>query len=188
MGEPEMSVCLEHLRALAEALTGEPGVAGEGAYLRAYTVSDQQSLDRLETLLVTANADLTELTAAIVASFVSHNALPADELPAFISSTHAALAALRGHVNTLSGEPGADVPISESVTNDFLVCLEDGHKLRSLKRYLKRKYGMSPEQYRAKWGLPKDYPMVAPAYSALRSLIARRRGPTVERVSQLDKQ
>jgi Flp pilus assembly protein CpaB len=137
MGEPEMSVCLEHLRALAEALTGEPGVAGEGAYLRAYTVSDQQSLDRLETafficrmrrnvaidrrtLLVTANADLTELTAAIVASFVSHNALPADELPAFISSTHAALAALRGHVNTLSGEPGADVPISESVTNDFL--------------------------------------------------------------------
>jgi predicted transcriptional regulator len=137
---------------------------------------------------VTANADLTELTVAIVASYVSHNALPADELPAFISSTHAALAALRGHANTLASEPEPAVPISESVTNDFLVCLEDGRKLRSLKRYLKRKYGMSPEQYRAKWGLPKDYPMVAPAYSALRSLIARRRSPTMERVPRLDQQ
>ena len=127
---------------------------------------------------MTANADLTDLTAAIVASYVSHNALPADELPAFISSMHAALVALRGHANTLANEPESAVPISESVTNDFLVCLEDGCKLKSLKRYLKRKYGMSPEQYRAKWGLPKDYPMVAPAYSALRSLIAKRRSPT----------
>jgi predicted transcriptional regulator len=137
---------------------------------------------------VIANADLTDLTASIVASYVSHNALPAAELPAFISSTHAALAALRGHVNTVASKPEAAVPISESVTNDFLVCLEDGRKLKSLKRYLKRKYGMSPEQYRAKWGLPKDYPMVAPAYSALRSLIARRQSPTMERAARLDKQ
>lgn len=136
---------------------------------------------------MTENVDLTELTAAIVTSFVSHNALPADKLPAFISSMDTALVALQDHVNTQASEPEPAVPICESVSNDFLICLEDGCKLKSMKRYLKRKDGMSPEQYRVKWGLPNDYPMVAPAYSALRSLIAKRHSRAAEQTPQSDK-
>ncbi|SIO29220.1 MucR family transcriptional regulator [Paraburkholderia phenazinium] len=116
---------------------------------------------------------LIELTAEIVASFVSCNPLPAADLPAFISSTHAALAALRDPGEEACSPGEAAVPIDESIHDDYLVCLEDGRKLKSLKRHLQHRYGMTPEQYRAKWGLPADYPMVAPAYSALRSTIAK---------------
>jgi predicted transcriptional regulator len=118
------------------------------------------------------DTDLIELTAEIVASFVSCNPLPATELPMFITRTYAALAALR--VTPVPAEPHAAVPIDESVHDDYLVCLEDGRKLKSLKRHLRYCFGMTPEEYRAKWGLPSDYPMVAPAYSALRSSIAKR--------------
>jgi predicted transcriptional regulator len=120
-----------------------------------------------------ADTDLIELTAEIVASFVSCNPLPAKDLPAFISSTHAALAALRG-TPAPAVQQRAAVPIEESVHDDYLVCLEDGHKLKSLKNYLQRHFSMTPDEYRAKWGLPADYPMVAPDYSALRSSIAKR--------------
>lgn len=120
---------------------------------------------------MTKDTDLIELTAKIVASFVSCNALSAAELPALIASTHAALSALRPPPAT---RQRAAVPIDESVCDDYLVCLEDGRRLKSLRRHLQRHFAMTPDEYRAKWGLPADYPMVAPAYSALRSSIARR--------------
>ena len=123
---------------------------------------------------VTEGIDLVELTAEIVASFVSCNPLPAADLPAFISSTHAALAALRAESESAPvTQQRAAVPVEESVHDDYLVCLEDGRKLKSLKRHLQRRFSMTPDEYRAKWGLPADYPMVAPAYSALRSSIAK---------------
>ncbi len=123
--------------------------------------------------VVTEDIDLIELTAEIVASFVSCNPLPAADLPAFISSTYAALAALRTRPAPAALQRAA-VPIEESVHDDYLVCLEDGRRLKSLKRYLQRHFAMTPDEYRAKWGLPADYPMVARAYSALRSSIAKR--------------
>ncbi len=119
------------------------------------------------------DANLIALTAAIVASFVSRNPLPASDVPAFIKSIHTALAALRAPLSPAAGQRAA-VPVDESVHDDYLVCLEDGHKLKSLKRYLQRHFAMTPDEYRTKWGLPADYPMVAPAYSALRSSIAKR--------------
>jgi predicted transcriptional regulator len=122
---------------------------------------------------VNEDVDLIELTAEIVASFVSCNPLPAADLSAFISSTYAALAALRTP-SAPATQQRAAVPIEESVHDDYLVCLEDGRRLKSLKRYLQRHFAMTPDEYRAKWGLPADYPMVAPAYSALRSSIAKR--------------
>ncbi|MFM0649359.1 MucR family transcriptional regulator [Paraburkholderia bryophila] len=118
-------------------------------------------------------ANLIELTVEIVASYVASNSLPTGELPALISSTHAALVALYESATERIRQRAA-VPIEESVHDDYLVCLEDGRKLKSLKRYLQRQFGMTPDEYRAKWSLPADYPMVAPAYSALRSSIARR--------------
>jgi predicted transcriptional regulator len=99
--------------------------------------------------------------------------LPAADLPAFIWSTYAALAALRT-TSIPAAQQRAAVPIEDSVRDDYLVCLEDGRRLKSLKRYLQRHFAMTPDEYRAKWGLPADYPMVAPAYSALRSSIAKR--------------
>lgn len=122
---------------------------------------------------MTERSQLIELTAEIVASFVSCNPLPAADLPAFISSTYSALAALREPCDQAGSHGEAAVPIAESIHDDYLVCLEDGRKLKSLKRHLQHRYGMTPDQYRTKWGLPADYPMVAPAYSALRSTIAK---------------
>jgi predicted transcriptional regulator len=119
--------------------------------------------------------NLTELTAVIVACFVSNNPLTAPELPVLIASTHAALRSIDAVPVTAEGGQKPAVPIEESVAHDYLICLNDGQKLRALKRYIYRKYALSPEQYREKWGLPDDYPMVAPAYSALRSKIAKER-------------
>ena len=121
-------------------------------------------------------SNLTELTAVIVACFVSNNSLAANEVPALIAATHAALNSLeKGRAGLRSEEPPA-VPAEDSISHDFLICLNDGRKLRALKRYLKRKYGLSPDAYREKWGLPADYPMVAPAYSELRAKIAKEKG------------
>jgi predicted transcriptional regulator len=118
--------------------------------------------------------DLRELTARVVASFVSHQSLPASEVPELIKLTYRAFANL--------GQTDADrsitrtpaVPIEQSVAEDFIVCLEDGRRLKTLKRYLRQQYGLSPQQYRSRWGLPSDYPMVAPSYTRLRSSLARR--------------
>jgi predicted transcriptional regulator len=123
--------------------------------------------------------NLTELTAMVVACFVSNNPLAAIDLPALISSTHGALLDIdQSRTRTENDEKPATgekpaVPVAESVAHDYLICLNDGRKLRALKRYLRRKYSLSPEQYRKKWGLPDDYPMVAPAYSELRRKIAK---------------
>jgi predicted transcriptional regulator len=123
------------------------------------------------------NELLVELVAGIVSAFVSHNSVPTSDLPALIASTHSALTGLDKHVAPAVEEKLVPaVPIKKSITPDFLICLEDGKKFKSLKRHLNTQYGMSPDQYRAKWGLPGDYPMVAPAYAEARSSLAKKMG------------
>jgi predicted transcriptional regulator len=121
--------------------------------------------------------DLIELSAEIVCAYVSHNALGAADLPKLISDVHNAL---RGLHSTEVIEPTEElkpaVPVRKSVAADYIVCLEDGKKFKSLKRHLRTHYNLSPEEYREKWGLPSDYPMVAPNYSATRSRLAKDNG------------
>ncbi|WP_419759131.1 MucR family transcriptional regulator [Acidisoma sp.] len=119
--------------------------------------------------------DLTGLTAWVVASFVSRNPIAAQDLPQLIKGVFAALAELEPDRTGRPSKPNPAVPIDQSVTHDYIVCLEDGQHLKTLKRYLWRKYALSPEQYRSRWQLPDDYPLIAPAYTALRSRLARRR-------------
>ena len=111
----------------------------------------------------------------VVAAYVSNNSLPLNDLPALMRSVHTSLTDLAaGHVPAPVEEPQAPaVPIKKSITSEFLICLEDGKKFRSLKRHLGTVYKLTPEKYREKWGLPSDYPMVAPAYSAVRSQLAK---------------
>jgi predicted transcriptional regulator len=116
-----------------------------------------------------------ELTACVVASFVSNHSVTINELPELINLTYRAFAGLkRADVDRAVARVPA-VPIEQSVADDYLVCLEDGHRLKTLKRYIRRHYDLTPQQYRARWGLPADYPMVAPSYARLRSSLARRR-------------
>ena len=119
--------------------------------------------------------DLVELTVRVVAGFVSHNTITAAELPALIRTTYAVLSELSPDRFSSRPQQAPAVPIDESVTRDYIMCLEDGRRLKTLKRYLRRKYSLTPEQYRARWHLPDDYPMVAPGYAELRSSLARRR-------------
>jgi predicted transcriptional regulator len=115
-----------------------------------------------------------ELTADIASAYVSNNTVAASELPGLIK---AVFGALTGVGESDPAEPQAPaVPIRKSITPDYLICLEDGRRFKSLKRHLRSKYALSPEDYRAKWALPKDYPMVAPAYSAARSSLAKQIG------------
>jgi predicted transcriptional regulator len=118
--------------------------------------------------------NLTELAAVIVASFVANNTMTAAEVPDFIASTHAALARIDADRTNAEAMQKPAVPIEESVAYEYIVCLNDGRRLRALKRYLQRKYSLSPDQYRRKWVLPNDYRMVAPAYSELRAKIAKK--------------
>jgi predicted transcriptional regulator len=123
--------------------------------------------------------DLLALTSDIVAAYVSNNPIPVSELPAVIKSVHNTLGNLNGATPTsteLAGEQKPAVPIKKSITAEYLICLEDGKRLKMLKRYLRSRYGLSPEQYRTKWGLPPDYPMVASDYAALRSDFAKKNG------------
>lgn len=121
--------------------------------------------------------DILKLATEIVAAYVSNNPIPVSEVPAMIKSVHTTLGGLGGG---LPGEiPLAQKPaiaVKRSVNPDFIVCLEDGKKLKMLKRYLRSNYGMTPEEYRSKWGLPADYPMVAPNYAAQRSEFAKKIG------------
>ncbi len=121
--------------------------------------------------------DSKELVAEIVAVFVSHNSLPVAELPALIASLDTALRGLIGRAPTAAEaeKPTPAVPIKKSITPDYLVCLDDGMKFQSLKRHL-RTLGMTPDEYRAKWGLASDYPMVAANYAAKRSNLAKSMG------------
>jgi len=121
--------------------------------------------------------DLTSLTADIVSAYVAHNAIGSDRLPDFIGSVYGALsrASLQG-VEPPKVELKPAVAIKKSVTAEYIICLEDGKKFKSLKRHLRSQYDMSPEEYREKWGLPHDYPMVAPNYAAARSDMAKNIG------------
>ena len=118
------------------------------------------------------------LGAEIVAAYVSRNAVSPDAVPEIIRTVHQALEGLsKGAAPPTPEErPKPAVPISKSVQHDFIVCLEDGKRLKMLKRYLRSRYDMSPEDYRRRWGLPADYPMVAPAYAARRSDFAKQIG------------
>ncbi|NEU13622.1 transcriptional regulator [Methylobacterium sp. BTF04] len=122
-------------------------------------------------------SDNITLAVEIVSAFVSNNSVPAGELPALIGSVHATLGQLR-HTNPAEKvEPQTPaVSIKRSITPDHIVCLEDGKKFKSLKRHLRTRYDMTPDQYRAKWNLPSDYPMVAPNYAAARSELAKNMG------------
>lgn len=122
-------------------------------------------------------SEVIEMTADIVSAFVSNNSVPAGELPALIQSVHRALSGVSTTPEVVESAPREPaVPVKKSVNPDFIVCLEDGRKFKSLKRHLRTKYNMSPEEYRSKWGLPKDYPMVAPNYAKARSDLAKQMG------------
>ncbi|HQS47472.1 MAG: transcriptional regulator [Rhizobiales bacterium 17-65-6] len=127
----------------------------------------------------TADVDFLGLSADIVSAFVTNNSVAAAELPALIGSVHSALVAIsngQSERETLREPPQPAISIKKSVTPDYIVCLEDGKKFKSLKRHLRTTYNMTPEQYRAKWSLASDYPMVAPSYAAARSELAKKMG------------
>ena len=118
-----------------------------------------------------------QLTANIVSAYVSNNTVPSAEIPNLIGQIHSALLRVSGGQAPTPAEPlKPAVPLKRSITSDYLVCLEDRKKFKSLKRHLRTQYGMTPEQYREKWGLPPDYPMVAPNYAAARSQLAKQMG------------
>lgn len=120
---------------------------------------------------------LVELTTEIVSGYVAKNSVPLSELPSVIAQVHHALQRLTAaSAHEVVAEKQPAVPVKKSVTPDYLVCLEDGKKFKSLKRHLMTHYGLSPADYRAKWGLPADYPMVAPNYAAARSALAKSMG------------
>jgi len=123
------------------------------------------------------SGELLKLVSEIVASYVSNNPVPVSELPAMIRSVHATMGGLSGSlaIDAVTSQKPA-VTIKKSITPEYLICLEDGKKLKMLKRYLRSRYGLSPDQYRTKWGLPADYPMVASNYAAQRSEFAKKIG------------
>jgi predicted transcriptional regulator len=124
-----------------------------------------------------ANGNYIELTAEIVSAYVSNNTVPASEIPSLINQVYAALSRVSGKPGEIPAEPlKPAVSVKKSITPEYIVCLEDGKKFKSLKRHLRTQYNLSPEQYREKWGLPPDYPMVAPAYAKARSALAKQMG------------
>lgn len=125
----------------------------------------------------TQSKAFVDLTASIVSAYVSNNPTTAAEIPALISQIHAALVRVANGGDHAASEPVKPaISVKKSMTPDYLVCLEDGKKFKSLKRHLRTQYNMSPEQYREKWGLPADYPMVAPNYAVARSQLAKKMG------------
>jgi predicted transcriptional regulator len=124
-----------------------------------------------------ASDNFIELTADIVSAYVSNNTVSAGDIPALINQVHSALMRVSGGQGEASTEPlKPAVPVKRSISAEHIVCLEDGKKFKSLKRHLRTQYNMTPEQYREKWGLPADYPMVAPNYAAARSQLAKQMG------------
>jgi predicted transcriptional regulator len=118
-----------------------------------------------------------DLTASIVSAYVSNNPMPASDVPGLIGQIHAALLRVSSGRAEVPLEPAKPaVSIKRSMTPDYLVCLEDGKRFKSLKRHLQSQYNLTPEQYREKWGLPPDYPMVAPNYAVARSQLAKKMG------------
>lgn len=126
---------------------------------------------------VLPNEELMRMTSDIVSSFVSNNPVTTESLPDVIRSVYRTVSGLAGAPEKTTDEkPKPAVPVSKSVTNDYIICLEDGRKLKMLKRYLRSHYDMSPDEYRRRWGLGVDYPMVAPSYTERRSEFAKKIG------------
>jgi predicted transcriptional regulator len=124
-----------------------------------------------------ASGNFIELTAEIVSAYVSNNSVAAGEIPGLISQVYTALSRISGKPGDAPAEPlKPAVSVKKSITPEHIVCLEDGKKFKSLKRHLRTQYNMTPEQYREKWGLGADYPMVAPNYAAARSQLAKQMG------------
>jgi predicted transcriptional regulator len=124
-----------------------------------------------------ASNNLVELAADIVSAYVANNSVRPSDLPELINAVHSALKTTGNQQNQAEAQPLTPaVSIKKSIGQDYIICLDDGKKFKSLKRHLRTKYGMTPEQYREKWGLPKDYPMVAPAYARARSELAKSMG------------
>src|ERR1700741_3874074 len=122
-------------------------------------------------------SEFVELTADIVSAYVGNNSVSAAGLPSLIRSIHDAIRGIsNGQIEAPVVAQAPAVSVRKSVSPDFLICLEDGRRFKSLKRHLRTKYNISPEDYRAKWGLPKDYPMVSPNYAASRSALAKSMG------------
>jgi predicted transcriptional regulator len=140
----------------------------------------QSFLIRKQHQMSSQETNFIELAAEIVSAYVSNNSVPAGDLPSLIGDVHGAL------TRVVAGTPAAPeappepakpaVPVKKSITNEYIICLEDGKKFKSLKRHLRTQYNLSPEQYRERWGLPADYPMVAPNYAAARSRLAKEVG------------
>ncbi len=123
------------------------------------------------------NTIMLEITSEVVSAYVSNNPLSATDLPTLIREVHSTLSSVAGSGVAPSAEPQKPaVSIRKSLGHDYLICLEDGQKFKSLKRHLKSHYDLSPDEYRKKWGLPSDYPMVAPAYAERRSALAKEMG------------
>ncbi len=125
----------------------------------------------------TGNGNYIELTADIVSAYVSNNTVSASDIPSLINQVHSALMRVSSGQSEAPTEPlKPAIPVKKSITPEYIVCLEDGKKFKSLKRHLRTQYSMTPEQYREKWDLPADYPMVAPNYAAARSQLAKQMG------------
>lgn len=133
-------------------------------------MSDTKSSDSID------STEILRLATEIVAAYVSNNAMSANDLPGMIRTVHSTLAGLDQSAAPRENDLTPAVPVKKSVTADYIVCLEDGKKLKMLKRYLRSQYGLTPEEYRARWNLPHDYPMVAPNYAAQRSKLAKQIG------------
>lgn len=123
------------------------------------------------------STDLVTIAASIVAAYVSNNTVASNDLPALIADTHAALSRAAGRPAQIEREDNRPkIAVKKSVMPDYIICLEDGKKFKSLKRHLRTHYNLSPEEYREKWSLPHDYPMVAPNYAQARSALAKKMG------------
>ncbi len=120
--------------------------------------------------------DLLELTTEIVSSHLANNTVAIQDIPELIRQVYSTLTTIDQGPSALQDRPQPAVPIKRSITPDFVICLEDGRKLKMLKRHLKTAYNMTPEEYRERWGLPADYPMVAPNYALQRSNLAKKIG------------
>ncbi len=134
-------------------------------------------MDMQTTGVQSVNDSLIELTADVVAAYVSNNPVPATDLPNLIAEVHAALGRVSGSVEAVVVEKQKPaVNPKKSIHDDYLICLEDGKKFKSLKRHLMTHYGLTPDEYREKWGLDASYPMVAPNYAEARSALAKKMG------------
>ena len=122
------------------------------------------------------NGDILSLTAQIVSAHVSHNSVPANAVPSLIQEVYRTMTSIERGPAPVAERPEPAVPVKKSITPDYIICLEDGKKLKMLKRHLKTSFNLTPDQYRERWGLGADYPMVAPRYAKHRSSLAKKIG------------